>query len=154
MTEPTPRSDAVTWRTFGEYREIQVPITPELASQDERAGELMREAMPDEFVPHEEQIEAPTPRRPWPFGLIAFAVALLLVIAEIVALSLANAGKFEPATIIGQLLIALTLLPLVLGVLAILRHRGLGFGIAAIVVAVLANPFIQVSLFAFFGSVQ
>ena len=154
MTEPTPQSDAVTWRTFGEYREIQVPITPELASQDERPGELAREELLDEFVPHVEPIDEPTPHRPWPFGLIAFAIAVLLVVAEIAALSLANAGKFEPATILGQLLIALTVLPLVFGVLAIIRRRGLGFAIAAIVVAVLANPFIQVSLFAFFGPVR
>ncbi|MEO7147998.1 MAG: hypothetical protein ABIW81_06000 [Terrimesophilobacter sp.] len=75
-----------------------------------------------------------------------------MVIGEIVAISMAVAGQFTPATVLGQILVALTALPLAIGVLAIVRRRGTGMGIAAIILAIAANPFVQVNILGFFGS--
>ena len=122
----------------------------DLADYRMSAGELPTELMP--WEDHPEPPAPPAPRRPWQFGLIALGIAILLVIGEIIAISMAAAGQFTPATVLGQILIALTALPLVLGVLAIVRRRGTGMGIAAIVLAIAANPFVQISLFKFFGT--
>lgn len=95
---------------------------------------------------------APVPeRRRLPLGLVAFAVAVVLAILEIVAIALANSGEPGAATVLGQVLVLLTALPLALGLYAAVRGMNRGWGIAAVAVAVLANPLILVNLLSFFG---
>lgn len=92
------------------------------------------------------------PRRPWPFGIIALSIAAALVVAEGVAVYLASSGQPAAATVLGQVLVVATALPLALGLLAAIRNHQRGWGLAAMVVSVVANPFILVNLLAFFGS--
>ena len=122
----------------------------DLADYSMSDGELPAELIP--WEDHPEPRAPRAPRQPWRFGLIAFSIAILLVIGEIVAISMAVAGQFTPATVLGQILVALTALPLAIGVLAIVRRRGTGMGIAAIILAIAANPFVQVNILGFFGS--
>jgi hypothetical protein len=108
----------------------------------------------DESVPVED-IDDAAPveeRRRIPLGLVAFAIAVVLAIGEVIAISLANSGHPAEATFIGRVLVFLTALPLVLGLYAVVRGSNRGWGIAAMIVAVLANPLILVNLLAFFGA--
>jgi hypothetical protein len=90
---------------------------------------------------------------PWPLGYIAFGIAVLLVLAEGVAVYLASSGQPAAATIIGQVLVVLTALPLALGLVAVLRGRNREWGLAAMVLAVVANPFILINVLGFFGAI-
>lgn len=121
---------------FADYRAIHDELPPELVPWEDH---------PEPRAPRE-------PRKPWPFGLIALSIAIVLVIAEVIAISMAVAGEFTAATVFGQILIALTALPVAVGVLAVIRRRNTGLGIAAIVLAIIANPFVQVNLLGFFAS--
>ncbi|GAA3736080.1 hypothetical protein GCM10022239_10020 [Leifsonia bigeumensis] len=106
-----------------------------------------------EPLPPESPVTPPTPHTPWPLGYIAFGMAVLLVVAEGVAVYLATYGQPVAATVIGQVLVVLTALPLALGLLAVLRGRQRGWGIAAMVLAVIANPLILINLLGFFGTI-
>lgn len=97
--------------------------------------------------------EPPRVRRPWPIGIIALAIAVLLAAAEVVGVLLANTGQFGVATLIGQSLIVLTVLSFLLGLFAVLRHRGRGWGIAAMILSLLVNPLVLINLLALFGGV-
>lgn len=107
-------------------------------------------------APHDTEslaVESPiTGHTPWPLGCIAFGIAVLLLIAEGVAVYLASFGQPGAATIIGQVLVVLTALPLALGIVAVLRRRNTAWGIAAMVLAVVANPLILINVLTFFGA--
>lgn len=97
--------------------------------------------------------EPPRVRRPWPVGIIALAIAVLLAAAEVVGVLLANSGQLGVATLIGQSLIVLTVLPFLLGLFAVIRRRGRGWGIAAMILSLLVNPLVLINLLALFGGV-
>lgn len=86
-------------------------------------------------------------------GYTAFAIAVVLVIAEGVAINLATNGQPVTATAIGQVLVVLTALPLALGLFVALRGPKREWGIAAMVVAVIANPLILLNVLSFFGTI-
>lgn len=96
--------------------------------------------------------EPALPRRPLPFTTVAFVSAAVLLIAQGVAINLASTGSPVAATVIAQLLIGLTVIPFVLGVVALVRGPHRGWAIAAMIVSVIANPFILLSVLSFFGS--
>lgn len=91
-------------------------------------------------------------RKPWPLGYVAFGIGVLLVIAEGVAVYLGSFGEPAVATIIGQVLVVITAFPFALGLLAAIRNRNREWGIAAMVLAVVANPFILINVLGFFGA--
>ena len=91
-------------------------------------------------------------RRPLPIAYIAFAIALVLVIIEGVAIYLASNGGAMAATTLGQILVVLTAVPLALGLFAAIRGPHREWGIAAMVVAIVANPLILLNVLSFFGS--
>ncbi len=111
----------------------------------------------DDYVAGETREEtpgdsAPSAKRPLPWGLIAFAIAVILVIAEAIAINLATSGQPLAATAIGQTLVVLTAVPLALGLFVALRGPRREWGIAAMVVAVIANPLILLNVLSFFGT--
>jgi hypothetical protein len=97
--------------------------------------------------------EPPRERRQWPIGIIALCLAVLLAAAEVVGVLLAGNGQFGVATLIGQSLIVLTVLSFLLGLFAVIRGRGRGWGIAAMILSVLVNPLVLINLLALFGGV-
>ncbi len=108
-------------------------------------------------APTETTIEAELrprrPRRTWPLGHIAFGFAVLLVILEGVAVYLASSGEPGVATVLGQVLVVATALPLALGLLAVIRNRKRGWGIAAMILSLVANPVLLLTALRFFGSI-
>lgn len=91
-------------------------------------------------------------RRPVPFAFIAFGIAIILLIAEGVAVYLASTGSPVAATLIAQILIGATLVPFGLGFFAVVRGPRRRWAIAAMIVAVIANPLILLHVLSFFGS--
>jgi hypothetical protein len=114
---------------------------------------LDENATHDALAESTEETEPPTRRRALPLGYIAFAIAVILVIAEGVAVVLASSGQPGVATTIGQILVVLTALPLALGLFVALRGPRREWGIAAMVVAVIANPLILINVLSFFGTI-
>ena len=92
------------------------------------------------------------PRRPWPLGYPAFGIAVLLVITEGIAVYLGSIDEPVAATILGQALVVTTAFPFALGLLAVSRHRQREWGLAAMVLSVIANPFILINVLGFFGA--
>ena len=92
---------------------------------------------------------APIPPRVLPArlgGVVALGVAALAAVAEVIAIVVGSAGEWPLATGLAWVVIVLTVVALVLGVVAVVRDRGRAWGIAAIVVAVLANPLVQIGV--------
>lgn len=118
------------------------------------AEQPIEEVAPGEVAPGEiAQEEQPRELwRPWPLGYLAFGIAVLLVIVEGVAVYLGSFGEPAVATIIGQFLVVFTAFPFALGLLAVIRNRNREWGVAAMVLAVIANPFILINVLGFFGA--
>ncbi|MCU1423269.1 MAG: hypothetical protein JWN36_2920 [Microbacteriaceae bacterium] len=92
---------------------------------------------------------APIPPRALPArvgGVVALAVAVLAAAVEVIAIVVGSAGQWPLATGLAWAVIVLTVVALVLGVVAAVRNRGRAWGAAAIVVAVLANPLVQIGV--------
>jgi hypothetical protein len=84
-------------------------------------------------------------------GWMALGIAVLFAIAEIVAVVLAVQRSWETATLIAQASNLGTAIAFIAGLFA-LRHRpSRRLGITAMVLAVIANPFILTHLLAFLG---
>lgn len=91
-------------------------------------------------------------RRFPPLADIAFTLAAFLLIMEGVAIYLANSGSPVAAGIIAKLLIVLTVVPFLLGAVALAYPKHRLWAIAAMIVSVIANPFIVLHVLSFFES--
>jgi hypothetical protein len=102
------------------------------------------------------QLPAP-PRKPtgerWraslgrvPLGLWALVLAIVLVIAEVAAITIAADGHWVTARMLAELVIALTVGSFLLGLVAAIRRHGRRLGLIAAALSVLANPLVQIWL--------
>jgi hypothetical protein len=89
-------------------------------------------------------------------GVVALGVAALGAAlgaaVEIVAIAIGSAGQWPLATVLAWAAIVLTVTAAVLGIVAVVRTRGRAWGVPAIVVAVLANPFVQIGVLRALGA--
>lgn len=90
-------------------------------------------------------------RRGTQIGIIAFALAALFAAADIAAIALAGTGDWGVGSLIGQSTTVLTIVSFVLGVVAVILDRGRGWGVAGIILSVVANPFVLTNLLSFFA---
>jgi len=109
-------------------------------------------ASPDAAGEVPEQLRDAPERRQLPLGYIAFVAALVLAIAEGIAISLAYSNQQALAATVGQVLVVLSALPLALGLFVAIRGPKREWGIAAMVVAVVANPLVLINVLSFFGT--
>lgn len=100
------------------------------------------------FIDEPEPVEAPpapVERRRWyrPIpGILAFAAALATVVLGVVAIVLATAADFETSTMLSWAAMIASTVAVLVGILAISLRRGRGWGIAAVIVGILANPYL------------
>ncbi len=95
----------------------------------------------------------PVPRRKTALlGAAALTAAVIAGVLQGVAIAVATGGDYLAATVLGYLSIALAVLAVVAGVVAIILGRGRRLGIAAAALGVLANPFVLLTLFQLVGS--
>ena len=114
----------------------------------------------DEVVVEEESVEAevvdePTPRARRPFlGWAAALLSLATIGVHIAAVVVASSGDFVTGTVLGYVAIGLSGLAVVVGVAAAIVGRGRSWGIAAALVAVLANPVVLLALLRLLSGLQ
>jgi hypothetical protein len=87
----------------------------------------------------------------WVIGAVSLAIAVATVILHIVAVSIASGGDWAAGTVVGYVAIGTSILGIAVGALAILLSRGRGLGIVAVVVSILANPYLLLQLLNFFS---
>ncbi len=87
-----------------------------------------------------------------PLGAGALTTAVVAIVLEIIAISVASSGAWTAGTVLAWLVIALTVVALVGGIVAVVFRRGRATGIAAIVLAILGNPLVLVWLFGVLGA--
>ena len=86
-------------------------------------------------------------------GIAGLLLAAFAVILEVLAIAIGSGSAWAAATVIAWFVIGLQAVSFVLGMVAILSGRGRGsglgwrFGLAAIVLSLLANPLLLVGLF-------
>ncbi len=109
----------------------------------------------DEPEPVEEVVvEEPAPPRRPPVWIAAVVLALGTIGVHIAAIVVASAGDFPTGTLLGYVAIGLSLLSVIAGVVAAILGRGRTWGIVAAVIAVLANPFVLLTLLTWLSGLQ
>lgn len=97
--------------------------------------------------------ETPRVRRPW-IGLAAVALTVATIGVHAAAIVVASNGDFPAGTLLGYIAIGLSALAVVVGVVAAVVGRGRVWGIAAAVVALLANPWVLLIVLRFLSGIQ
>lgn len=92
------------------------------------------------------------PRGHWPLGAISVVLAVIMIILEAVAIALANTQEPAPATTLAVILNWATILPFLLGVLAMIFGKQRKLGFAGTLMALVANPFLLTHLLNLFSS--
>jgi hypothetical protein len=82
-------------------------------------------------------------------GRLALGLSLLFVILDVVALVLADNRSWEAAIVLAQIGTVGTIVAFVVGAGAVIMSRGRRWGIAAVVLAVVANPIILTKVLGF-----
>ena len=95
--------------------------------------------------------ERPARRRGPLLGLIALSLAVLTVVAHAVAVIVASGNDFEPAAIVAYVAIGLSVASVLAGALAVILRLGRPWGVIAIVLGVIANPFLLLVVLRFVG---
>ena len=85
-------------------------------------------------------------------GVVALGVAALGAAVEIVAIAIGSAGQWPLATGLAWAAIVLTVVAVALGIVAVVRTRGRAWGVGAIVLAVVANPLVQIGVLRALGA--
>jgi hypothetical protein len=85
-------------------------------------------------------------------GVVALGVAVLAAVVEIVAIAIGSAGQWPLATGLAWAAIVLTVVAVALGIVAVVRTRGRAWGVGAIVLAVVANPLVQIGVLRALGA--
>jgi hypothetical protein len=82
-------------------------------------------------------------------GRIALGLSLLLLVLDVVALVLADNRLWGAAIVLAQVATVGTIVAFVVGAGAVIASRGRRWGIAAVVLAVVANPIILTQVLGF-----
>jgi hypothetical protein len=107
---------------------------------DEPSPEPTHEPSPEPPTPDAAE---PTPRaKTSRLGAAAVALAVLAGALQGVAIAVATGGDFGAATALAIAAIALAVLAVIAGIVAIVLNRGRRLGVAAVVVGVVANPWL------------
>jgi lysylphosphatidylglycerol synthetase-like protein (DUF2156 family) len=106
----------------------------------------------ESLLPDPAESDRPTPRGAP--GVLALIAAAVFATVHGVAIAAGVAGDFRTATILAWVAIVGTAVTLVMAVVAFARARGRLFSGIAIVLSLVANPFVLTSILSFFESSQ
>lgn len=82
-------------------------------------------------------------------GLVALLLGVATVFVSGIAIGAATAGDTAVGTVLGTVAIGMSVAAILVGAVAAIARLGRGWGIAAIVVGVLANPWLQLVVLRF-----
>jgi hypothetical protein len=97
-----------------------------------------------EEPPKEPARESRVPR--WIVGAAALLVALATVAVHIAALVIASADDAVTSTLLAYVAIGLSAVAVIVGILAIVLRRGRPWGIVAVVLGLVANPYLLLTV--------
>jgi hypothetical protein len=106
---------------------------------------------PDAGMPVADQPRRRRRRSRARLGIAAFGLAAALALTDVLAIALASAGYWSVGTVLGVAASGLTILSLGLGLAAIVLGRGRGWGIAASILSLVANPWLLTRILSFFA---
>ena len=116
------------------------PLDPEKLSDEALEAEL--DALLAEPAP---TVPRAAPRAPRAvLGVSAFLLSLLFSLGTGIALALFFAEALDAATIVAFTAIGLTTASFAFGLLAVLLGKGRGWGVAAMAISLISNPFVLV----------
>jgi hypothetical protein len=98
--------------------------------------------------------DAPPGRSRTAPGLLALSGAAVFAIVHIVAVVVATAGEFGTATTLAWVAIIGTTATLLLSIAAVGLDRGRRWGAVAVILSLVANPFILMRILGFFAAPQ
>ena len=147
--QPTPEEPPVVPSAPGQVERVPLKVVPIYLQPIEEEPEAPD--VPDEELVEEER--APKPRTPV-FAAAAGLLALATVVVHITAIVVATGGDFPTGTFLGYLAIGLSGLAVVVGAVAIIWGRYRAWAIAAVVLAVLANPVVLLVVLRFLSGLQ
>ena len=84
-----------------------------------------------------------------PLGLVALGLAVLFVVGDVLAISVASSGNWRLGTSLAQAMMGATIVSLALAVVAAVLGRGRRYALAAAVLSVLANPLVLTGILTF-----
>jgi hypothetical protein len=87
-------------------------------------------------------------------GLVSAGLGLLTAVLVGAAVAIASGGDYGLSTILAHGAIALSVLGVIGGAVAAIAGLGRRWGIIAVVLGVLANPFVLLSILRFFGGFE
>lgn len=91
------------------------------------------------------------PAPPWIPGVAAFLLAIGSAIVQAVGIAQASASHWELGAQLAWVAIALSVVAIIVGLVAVILNRGRRWGVAAMVLGVVANPLVLVALFRLLG---
>ncbi|KQS22813.1 hypothetical protein [Frigoribacterium sp. Leaf186] len=98
---------------------------------------------------HDESTPAPRSRR---LGVVTFVLAVALLALDGLALGLLAADVVGPAAVLALVTLLASIVVGVVALIAVAMRRGRWWGVAALLLSVLANPFVLVRLIGQFVS--
>jgi hypothetical protein len=135
--------------SLGEVERVPLKVVPIFVQPIEDEPEPP-ETPDDEFVAEE---HGRARRRPY-VGIAAVLLALGTVGVHIAAVVVASGGDFPGGELLGYVAIGISALAAVVGLLAAIVGWGRAWGITAIVIAVLANPWVLLMVLRFLSGLQ
>lgn len=91
------------------------------------------------------------PRRPWLVGVVGLLLAVAAAGLQAAGIAQATALNWERGTLLAWLAIGASVLAFAVGLAAIILNRGRRWGTAAMLAAVIANPFLLAQLLGALG---
>jgi len=100
--------------------------------------------------------EAPTPERVKTpaLGIVAFVLGLLTLAALVTGIVIASAGDWRVGRLAAYAAVALSVLAVASGVVAVILGRGRRAGVIAVIVGILANPLVLLVILRFLGGIE
>lgn len=119
----------------GEIDKVPIKVVP-----------IYIEPVVEEYVEPEPPFAEPTPTDAIPrsplIGRIAVLLAVLTLIAHIIAIPVSSANAWTTGTVIAWAAIGMSILAVGTGIAAIITGHGRAWGIVAVVLGIVANPYL------------
>jgi hypothetical protein len=131
---------------YSKWQTVPIPVITE--TQLLETSGLPAEA-PAAEQPESEPTRPAVPR--WIVGVAALVFAVATIVVHIVGIVVASGGDWEAGTALGYVAIGTSILGFAVGVVAVVLGRGRVLGVVAVVLSILANPFVLLQVLNFFG---
>lgn len=89
-------------------------------------------------------------RAPWILGVVAVALAVIAAVLQVLGIIQATNLNWQRGTLLAWLAIGVSTVAFLVGLTAIIVHRGRRWGVAAMIVAIVANPWVLAQLLGLF----